>query len=151
DEAARSDGAGMTIPVAALVGDVGIWSGEKLDLLASYLGRPGSKKGFLPATAKAQQRYYIDLFAGPGQDRVRGNGEIIDGSPLIALKAGPPEFTELFLVDSRPTIVKALRARCAEFQGRRAHVRLGDANAVIDDILRVVPTQFPVFAFLDPR
>jgi three-Cys-motif partner protein len=134
-----------------LQGDVGEWSEEKLDLLRCYLGGGSQGGGFLPATKGAHQRYYIDLFAGPGQDKVREMGKVIDGSPLIALKAGPPEFTKLFLVDADPKNVASLDAHRADYPTRSIQTFCGDANARIADILAQLPVDYPVFAFIDPR
>src|SRR5687768_2772734 len=90
-----------------LIAPVGAWSDEKLDLLRCYLGTLRGTGGFLPATQAAQQRYYVDLFAGSGQNRVKGTDQVIDGSPLIALKAGPPQFTKLFWVESKERCITA--------------------------------------------
>lgn len=132
-------------------GDVGEWSAEKLDLLRCCLGGNSQRGGFLPATTAAHQRYYIDLFAGPGQDKVRETGQIIDGSPLIALKGGPPEFTELFFVDADPKNVASLEAHRDDYPNRSVHICSGDANVQVDYVLSQLPTRFPVLAFLDPR
>jgi three-Cys-motif partner protein len=110
-----------------------------------------STGGFLPATRRAVERYYLDLFAGPGQNRIRGTEEIIDGSPLIALKAGPPHFTRLLLVDADPDNTTSLEAHRHDFPDRRVTILNGDANQKVDDILRRLPREFPIFAFLDPR
>lgn len=127
------------------LGIVGPWSSEKLDLLRCYLG------GFLPATRRAGERYYLDLFAGSGQDRIRGTDRVIDGSPLIALKGGPPAFTQLFWVDTDPQNTRSLEVHSREYPSRRITVLTGDANERVDDVLRVLPRRFPAFAFLDPR
>ena len=76
---------------------------------------------------------------------------MIGGSPLIAIKAGLPAFTELFLVDAEPRNVRSLEAHRHDHPDRQITIHDGDANRRVDDILRVLPRQFPVFAFLDPR
>lgn len=131
------------------IAPVGAWSAEKLDVLRCYLG--GGRGGFLPATTAARQRYYLDLFAGPGQNRIKATGEVIDGSPLVALKAGPPFFTRLTWVEADPENVASLEAHRQEHQGRQIAVHAGDANVVIDTILGSLPKEYPAFAFLDPR
>ena len=134
-----------------LVGTVGPWSAEKLDLLRCYLGGQERKGGFLQATTHAHHRYYIDLFAGPGQNHVRGTAEVIDGSPLIALKAGPPAFTELFLVDADARNAVSLEVHRQDYPDRAVTVLRGDANVMVDQILATLSRQYPVFAFIDPR
>jgi len=133
------------------VAQVGLWSSEKLDLLRCYLGGEPGRGGFLPATRRASERYYVDLFAGPGQDQIRDNGQIIDGSPVIALKAGPPSFTRLFWIDADPDNVESLRAHTRAHPTRGITVLEGDANEKVDEILRILPRRAPTFAFLDPR
>lgn len=132
-------------------GEVGEWSAEKLDLLRCYLGGNNQRGGFLPATTSAHRRYYIDLFAGPGEDKIRETGQVIDGSPLIALKAGPPEFTGLYFVDADPKNGASLEAHRDDFLGRSVQIFCGDANVEVDHVLARLATKYPAFAFLDPR
>jgi len=115
------------------IGEAGIWSAEKLNLLLCYL------RGFLTATKRAPSRYYIDLFPGPGRNRVRETGEEIDGSPLIAMKAGPPDFTCLFLVDKSQQNAMSLDEYCKDYPGRCANISCGNANEDIDEILQNIP------------
>lgn len=129
-----------------VLGTAGPWSSrEKLEILRCYL------RGFLRATTRARERHYVDLFAGPGQNRVTSTGEIIDGSPLIGLNAGPLRFSRLFWVETRPANVASLRGHQATHPERAITVLGGDANQRVDDVLRVLPKLGPTFAFLDPR
>jgi three-Cys-motif partner protein len=115
------------------------------------LGGEAGRGGFLPATRRAGERYYVDLFAGSGQDRLRGTDRVIDGSPIVAIKAGPPAFTHLFWVDADPLNARSVQAHVRDYPTRGITVLSGDANEKVDDVLRVLPRRFPVFAFLDPR
>jgi three-Cys-motif partner protein len=130
---------------------VGLWSADKLNLLKCYLGGEPGRGGFLPATLRAGQRFYIDLFAGAGQNRVSETGQVIDGSPLIAIKAGPPTFTHLHRVESNSRNVASLESHRRDYPSRQISIWSGNANARINDILSVLPNRYPVFAFLDPR
>ncbi len=133
------------------VASVGAWSvHEKLELLRCYIGTRHGLGGFLKATTRAPARYYIDLFAGPGQNKVRGTNEIVDGSPLIALKAGPPQFTHLYWVEADRRSVGSLEMHRQEHPDRGISVLRGDANQRVDDVLRTLPSEAPTFAFLDP-
>lgn len=76
---------------------------------------------------------------------------MIDGSPLIALKAGPPTFTRLFWVEADSRNVASLEAHREEYPARQISVYAGDANERVDDILQALPARYPTFAFLDPR
>lgn len=66
----------------------GPWSAIKLRTLAEYLVR------FTQASQKSSEIVYLDLFAGRPSNYVRGTGELIDGSALLAL-ATRPSFTRL--------------------------------------------------------
>ena len=126
------------------------WAREKLDILRYYLGGKGHLGGgFMQATLRAGQRYYIDLFAGPGQCRM-SDGELIDGSPVIAAKADPP-FTRQFWVDAGRANAASLRLHREGFPDRAIDVLQADANRAVDDILTQLPRTFPTFAFLDPE
>src|SRR4030042_5373907 len=85
---------------------VGSWTQDKLKILRQYL------PGYLGATARALERIYIDAFAGPGLNRLRGTNLTIDGSPLIALDASAPngtKFDHLFFIARDPARAAALR------------------------------------------
>jgi three-Cys-motif partner protein len=126
------------------------WTREKLALVRYYLGGTGEKGGgFMVATRRARGRHYIDLFSGPGQCQMR-DGEIIDGSPIIAAKATPP-FTRLYWVDADARNAASLRAHRHDFPTRRIEVIHRDANLAVDAILAGLPRNEPVFAFLDPE
>jgi len=90
---------------------------------------------------------YLDLFSGPGRSIIRGSGEEVDGSPLIALKCA---FASYVFVDS-PDVLDALRQRL------KGHPRLsdvafipGDCNSVIDKVKAALPADHLTFAFVDP-
>ena len=49
------------------------------------------------------ERVYIDAFAGPGRNEIKGSGGTVDGSPLIALKAKGADgrgFDKLYFIAS---------------------------------------------------
>lgn len=112
----------------------GKWAEEKLDYLARYISAFETAMRERPWRA----RHYIDLLAGPGKCRVRGTGQILLGSPLIALTTKYP-FTGYFFVDNDCDSAQALRQRCS--QSPLAHsvtVMPGDCNLVVDEIVREI-------------
>src|SRR5688572_6659796 len=124
------------------------WAGEKLEFLRYYLGGTGHRGGgFMTATGTAGARYYVDLFAGPGQSAFE-DGQTLDGSPLIAAKASPA-FTRLFWADADARNVASLRAHRRDHPERDIVVYHGDANLVVDSVLAELPRRYPVLAFLD--
>ncbi|MCJ7459454.1 MAG: three-Cys-motif partner protein TcmP [candidate division Zixibacteria bacterium] len=121
---------------------------EKLKLLRKYLD------GYVIATTRAKERYYIDALAGDGQCEIRISGSsksrIIDGSPLIVMKTDPA-FTKCFFIEIDKDKVEALSKLLKDFPENRYKIKEGDCNSVIDEILSEIPQEAPCFAFLDPE
>ncbi len=102
----------------------------------------------IDATEKKRHRRYIDLFAGPGLNVIRGSKEEIEGSALRVLASRGtlhPElsFDEAFLVNLDQADHQALKARveAAIAAGRcvvppsRVHIETGDANRLLPRLL----------------
>jgi len=137
--------------------DNGAWGEAKLSFLDYYC--PSA----IQATAKKQQRYYVDLFAGPGRNVVRGtHGNEFDGSPLRVLRyqsAGrqPLAFTHAVFVNANQKDHEALeeRVRRAVAAGtnqipqENIQCVKGDANAEIGRFLRQIPREAYVMVFAD--
>ena len=90
---------------------------------------------------------YIDLFAGPGRNVIRGTREEIDGSPFWALNR---DFARYVFVDV-PEVLTSLESRLAR-HAKRSQITLieGDCNAVLDQVLAAVPANHLTVAFIDP-
>ena len=127
---------------------VGLWAKEKLDYLRRYIEVfEGAMRD------KWRERNYVDLMAGPGKNRVRETGEIMLGSPLLALTTRYP-FTGYHFVDMDPMNTVALKQRCASSHlAQSVDCITGDCNVVVDQIvsnLRATENQSLNLAFLDP-
>lgn len=109
---------------------------------------------YLNAFAKACQKaggwFGLDLFAGTGLNWSTTRDGPIDGSPLIALKAGSPEATAVVMAEHHAGAFEALVARTLVY-GDRAIRFNDDANRVVGEMLAHVPNRAPAFAFLDPE
>jgi len=90
---------------------------------------------------------YIDLFAGPGRNIVRGTGEEVEGSPFVALKC---DFARYVFVDV-PEVLSILKERLKS-QSKFPQISLieGDCNTVIDAIRAASPADHLTVAFVDP-
>jgi three-Cys-motif partner protein len=122
-----------------------LWTEEKLGILAGYLQK------FALACGKTPW-YAIDAFAGGGLNFSESRKEVIPGSPLIALNAGPPEAlgaSAVVLAEKDDRGFKALAHRTQSY-GERARM-FRDANREIHQMLAEIPTWAPTFAFLDPE
>ena len=127
--------------------DVGDWAQDKLKILRLYL------PGYLQATTKARERIYIDAFAGPGSNRLKVSGQIIDGSPLLALDAeaqNGTKFDRLFFIEQEPVIARELRGELEKRDPQhRAEVIVGDVNRELPRVVQKLPLRSPTFVFLD--
>ncbi len=123
--------------------EVGEWAKDKHYYFRKYL------QAFANATKSAYRRYYIDLFAGPGKCRVKDSGEIIEGSPRIALGI-MPSFHHYFFVDIDSRYVEGLHLLSSEFPDKATTVVHGDCNQVVGEILDRVEKRSPTFVLLDP-
>jgi three-Cys-motif partner protein len=136
--------------------DNGPWGREKLSFLEEYC--PPA----LRATQTKVQRYYIDLFAGPGINIDRETGREFDGSPLRILRMGAtggdaPHFTHAIFINKYLGDHEALEERVgrAVDGGRslipRDHIRVlrDDANRVIGPLLEHIHRLAYVLVFAD--
>jgi three-Cys-motif partner protein len=102
---------------------IGEWSEIKLEILNKYA------HAYTTILSKKQLRFiYIDGFAGAGQHLSRRTGDVVQGSPQIALNISPP-FHEYHFVDLNPKRADQLRDLSA---GRsNVYVYNGDCNEIL--------------------
>jgi len=123
--------------------EIGIWSEVKLAIVKEYAA---AYSKILDANRRQSARslrwLYIDAFAGPGVHLSKTTGEVVDGSPLIALKTTPP-FSEYHFIDADQARAEQLR----RIAGPRddVHIYSEDCNQVL---LRDV---FPKAKYTDYR
>jgi three-Cys-motif partner protein len=131
---------------------VGAWVVEKHDYLRRYVeATSGPRSKFVKPTPERPRpggAAFIDLFAGPGRARTR-EGDVIDGSPLIALRHETSPFTRVIMCELDAENVAALGARTVEF-GERAKIVQGDCNKQISEIVALTPENGLNLAFYDP-
>ena len=129
--------------------EVGAWTQDKLKILTQYL------PGYLGATTKAHERIYVDAFAGPGLNQLRGTDRTIDGSPLIALDAcarNGKQFDRLFFIERDAGLAAELRGVLdARDKNQRSSVIVGDVNNELPELIATLPRRSPTFVFVDPE
>ena len=92
----------------------------------------------------------MDLFAGPGFDKDRDTGEVVDGSPVLALKLHPG-FRRFVFIDKDRACTTQLRDLAFDRRlDEMTHLLTGDCNSLIGQALVHVPTDGATFAFVDP-
>jgi three-Cys-motif partner protein len=64
------------------VEEVGPWAKKKLKVLADYIGASSAAR----RKFNRSESSYIDVFCGAARSKIRTTGEVIDGSPLVAVK-----------------------------------------------------------------
>jgi three-Cys-motif partner protein len=95
--------------VAVEYDEIGIWSEVKLAIIREYASAYST-------ILEAQRRQkipslkwlYIDAYAGPGLHLSKTTGDIVEGSPLIAINTNPP-FSEYHFIDADPRRAEQLR------------------------------------------
>lgn len=135
-------------PDGSPVLEAGYWAQDKLAQLEYYAN-------IFNAAMHQHWRHrgYVDLFAGPGMDRVkRSPAETFDGSPIRMLKLRQ-QFTHYAFIDQDSNHIEALRIRGAGLISQdRLLFRAGDCNdpRVIADIRRFIPSAALTLMFVDP-
>lgn len=130
----------------------GAWARDKLSFIDDFV--PPA----LQATQRKRERWYVDLFAGPGKN-VDDAGEEFDGAALRALRAVTSNdarvaFTHAVLVNLDSEDHAALTRRVDaldELRPPRRHVELldGDANLVVHRIMRGIDPRAYAFVLAD--
>jgi three-Cys-motif partner protein len=109
--------------------EIGIWSEVKLAIVKEYAAAYAK---ILDAKRRESIRslkwLYIDAFAGPGVHLSRTTGEVVDGSPLIALKTTPP-FSEYHFIDADKARAHQLRTMVGA--RKDVHIYGEDCNLVL--------------------
>lgn len=113
----------------------GPWTILKLEVIGDYL------RAFNTALKKTSfERIYIDAFAGSGDFRIEAaDAPLLDNEERTDVHAGSvrralsvdPQFHKLYLIETEPENVKALRRLAEADKSRRAIIRHGDANSEI--------------------
>lgn len=123
-----------TVDDGLLMRSGGFWTYAKLHYLNEYLYR------FIVSMRQKNWRaiHYIDLFAGPGRNRL-DDGRTIHGSPILALSQ-PRPFDRYSFGDSDVASMNALKLRCSKFGEKveKTEYLLGDANTMVEGVCRYI-------------
>jgi three-Cys-motif partner protein len=125
--------------------DVGSWSDFKYRLVQLYcqLFTAGMK-------GKWGSLVYVDLYSGSGQSRVSGTGEILLGSPLIALSIDV-QFDKYIFCEQDTDKLDALRTRVGKrFPKANVEFVEGDCSDTKDEIYSHIPAGSLGLCFVDP-
>ena len=106
--------------------EIGYWSEIKLEIVRKYAAAY-SQIIMRQKTARLEH-VYIDGFAGPGLHLSKTSGELVAGSPVVALQVEPP-FKHYYFIDIEAAKIEQLE----ETAGQRSDVDVfhGDCNKIL--------------------
>jgi len=109
-----------------------MWSEVKLAIIREYASAYSRiMEAQRREKIRSLQWLYIDAYAGPGYHLSKRSGELIEGSPLIALNTDPP-FCEYHFIDADVERAKQLRSLVDRFGPRNDVFTYGaDCNNVL--------------------
>lgn len=131
--------------------EVGKWVEEKHFFVTEYIKLShGARLQFIgPRHAGAA---YIDLFCGPGQGRIKGTKQYVDGAAVAAWNTakerGSP-FTAMYIADRDEVRRDHCATRLRKLGAPVFEIR-GSALEAATELLTMLPAQGLHFAFLDP-
>jgi three-Cys-motif partner protein len=134
----------------SVAGEVGRWALEKHDRVRKYVVAAGTTRAkYVPPNGRASASY-IELYCGAGRSLISGTSQIIDGSALVAYKAGQDSampFTDLHLSDLEQEKVDAAAKRIQTLGGVVQKYQ-GPADKTVDRVLRAINQYGLHLAFL---
>ena len=127
--------------------DIGPWSEVKLRIVREYAG---AYSRILAAQAKPALRHvYVDAFAGAGIHASRTSGNLVEGSPTLALETQPP-FAEYHFIDLKKSNIEIMKALV--MSGSAGDVDPGTIHFYNDDCNTVLlKSVFPRIQFSEYR
>jgi hypothetical protein len=90
----------LAVPDGLITRPSGSWAAEKLDYISRYIDIFETSM-----RSKWPERNYIDLFAGPGKNIIKKTGNMLLGSPILALITRHP-FTSYYFTELKKLIRK---------------------------------------------
>ena len=115
--------------MAVAYDEIGIWSEVKLAIIKEYASAYAT---ILEATRREKihslKWLYIDAYAGPGIHLSKTRGDVVEGSPLIALRTTPP-FSEYHFIDSDADRAEQLRTIAGP--RKDVHIYSADCNDIL--------------------
>jgi three-Cys-motif partner protein len=89
------------------VENVGPWAKEKQKIITDYVQISSATR------KKYTHCAFLDVFSGPGQSKIRTTGELIDGSPVAALKQSlkSAPFSKIYISDADEQLLQSATTR----------------------------------------
>ena len=108
--------------------EIGYWSEIKIEIVEKY----AAAYSRILASQSGLEHIYIDAFCGAGVHRSRRSGDLVAGSPAVALRIDPP-FKEYHFIDLDRGKTEELESviRAAACDPDAVHVYTADCNEVL--------------------
>lgn len=130
------------------VREAGSWTLDKLYFWHRYIEITTQALGKHPSWP--QGLIYVDLFGGPGICLEKTSHLRAPGSALVASQAMKP-FRRIIVCEQDAETADACRARLSRLSRATDFVVLqGDCNALVHDVVALIPTGALTLAFVDP-
>jgi three-Cys-motif partner protein len=127
---------------------VGAWARDKHRMLARYVRMSGAARAGWPRGGCA----FVDLFCGPGRARVEPDGEVIDGSALVAAREanGLQPFATIHVGDLDSNFLGACETRLHTAGFANVITHHGPAVDTAARVAEALPRNALHLALLDP-
>lgn len=109
--------------------EIGVWSEVKLAIVREYAAAYSKiMEAWRRDKINRLSWIYIDGYAGPGYHVSKATGEVVEGSPVIAMNI-VPEFHEYHFIDTEPARSQQLRDIAGD--RKNVHTYTEDCNTVL--------------------
>jgi three-Cys-motif partner protein len=133
-------------------GIVGPWSvDDKHERLRRYVhASHGARRRF--TREYGREASFIDLYCGPGRAAVKGTNRVVDGSPLIAMKAAAAstDYTRYIIGDIDQTIAEACSERLKRNGALRVDRLIGPSRETAKIASKILDKKGLHFTLIDP-
>jgi three-Cys-motif partner protein len=128
------------------VENVGPWAKEKQKIITDYVQISSATR------KKYTHCAFLDVFSGPGQSKIRTTGELIDGSPVAALKQSQRSvpFSKIYISDADDELLQSATTRMRSL-GAQVEPIKGPASSALPSIVSRLSPSGLHFALLDPH
>lgn len=96
-------------------------------------------------------KYYVDLFAGSGLNKIKNSDDFFIGSPLVASLNYSKDYNSMFFYEKNIEFFNALKKRLESLKKNNLKVVPGDCNSFLDNIMeKINKSNTYAFFFVDP-
>ena len=99
-----------------------------------------------------KNKYFIDLFAGSGINKIKDSEDFLIGSPLIASLKYSKGYDCLYFCEADEKLFFALKSRLSSLKRKNLKIKKEDCNVLLDQIIEEIKGDWNyAFFFIDPH